>query len=133
MLEANQKGGGTLGECLRDQSFGALFAVSLGGRILTWDRDAEAVFGHLASEAMGSRLVVPFARRTEAKQQLQSAVEDGCARLEVLRRRKDGQKVYVADPIARARLPLNGGVARRHRGRAKSSCRSEETGAPHAG
>jgi len=98
MLEANQKREGTLAECLLDQSLDALFAVTLGGRVLSWNRAAEYLFGYAASEAVGralDELVVPIAQRSEARQQLVASVESGSARFEGVRQRKDGQQVHV--------------------------------------
>ena len=84
---------------LIDESPDALIALSVAGRVLSWNRGAETIFGYAAEEAVGrtlDELVVPQDRVVEAHAALKKAVETGSVLFETLRRRKDGALIYVA-------------------------------------
>src|SRR5688500_5759199 len=83
---------------LLDESHDALVALSLEGRVLSWNRGAEAIFGYPSSEAIGAsldELVVPVDGRDAARAALKRAQDDGRTVFEAERRRKDGSPVTV--------------------------------------
>jgi PAS domain S-box-containing protein len=76
----------------------ALVALALDGKVLFWNRGAEALFGYTAAETLGcslEQLLVPPAQRDEAHQALAAALTNGATQLESVRRRKDGTLVHV--------------------------------------
>ena len=76
----------------------ALIAVSPKGEIIFWSGGAERVFGYAKAEAIGRRLVeliVPAELRDEESQRIRTALEQGSATFEAVRRRKDGAPVHV--------------------------------------
>jgi PAS domain S-box-containing protein len=90
--------GTSFAEDLIDESPDALLALSLEGRILAWNRGAEAIFGYTVEEAIGKpidELVVPENRRAEARQALEAVVEKGTFLFETVRRRKDGSLIHI--------------------------------------
>jgi protein-histidine pros-kinase len=95
------RGGGkgrSLTETLLDESPDALVALSPEGRILLWNKGAEAVFGYDSAEAVGQTiedLVVPEEHRREARKALEEALRTGSVLVEAQRRRKDGSLIYV--------------------------------------
>ncbi len=83
---------------LLDESPDALMALSLDGVILSWNRGAQDIFGYTTREAVGQSiddLLVPLDRRDEARQMRHAAVELGSARIEGVRRHKNGSLVHV--------------------------------------
>jgi protein-histidine pros-kinase len=85
-------------ELLLDESPDALVALSLDGRILSWNRGAETTFGYSAGEAIGRKiddLIVPQERRGEAERMLEQTVTRGSALFETERSRKDGSRIDV--------------------------------------
>src|SRR4051794_37035266 len=87
-----------LATVLLNESPDALFALSLDGKVLSWNRGAEALFGFEAKDAVGQpleRLVIPEEGRQDAQRALRLAAEKGAFLVEVLRRKKDGSVVYV--------------------------------------
>lgn len=85
-----------------DQLIGAspdvLIALSLQGRILTWNQGAVTVFGYSADEAIGQLLeglVVPEDRRAEIREKLDEVSKKGSVLFETIRRRKDGSQINV--------------------------------------
>jgi PAS domain S-box-containing protein len=85
-------------ELLVEESPNALLALSSSGRVLFWNRGAEAIFGYSASEAVGGLhedLIVPEAARASARGTLQAARREGSAVFEAIRRRKDGSLINV--------------------------------------
>jgi PAS domain S-box-containing protein len=90
--------GTSFAEDLIDESPDALLALSLDGRILAWNRGAEAIFGYTAVVAIGKpidELVVPENRRAEAKQAIADTIEKGTVLFETIRRRKDGSLIHI--------------------------------------
>ena len=64
-------------ERLLDESPDALIALSIEGRILSWNRGANAMFGYTAEDAIGSAidaLTVPEEGRAEARHALQDVL-----------------------------------------------------------
>jgi protein-histidine pros-kinase len=89
----------TLAELLVDESPDALIALTLEGRIRSWNRGAAAMFGYGAAEAIGQpldALVVPEEHRAAARAAVATAVASGTALFEAVRRRKDGSLLHVA-------------------------------------
>jgi protein-histidine pros-kinase len=76
----------------------ALITLSAEGRVLSWNRGAEATFGFAAAEAVGRSLrdlVVPRDRGRELEEQAHTALRLGSAVYESVRRRKDGTLIHV--------------------------------------
>jgi protein-histidine pros-kinase len=93
---------------LLDESPDALIALSVDGRIRSWNRGAGSMFGYTAEEAVGKaigELIVPEDDRTTARHALQDAVHRGTAVLEAVRRRKDGSLLHVDVTMRRVDLP----------------------------
>ena len=95
-------------EQLLDESTDALIAISLDGRVLSWNRGAEALFGYASDEVMShpiDDLIVPEERRNEAVQTLARTLESGFTRAETVRRRKDGTLITVDVSMRRVSDP----------------------------
>jgi protein-histidine pros-kinase len=93
---------------LVDESPDALIALSLEGRILSWNRGAEAMFGYARAEALGQpidELLAPPEQRREGQLALGDAVERGSAVLETVRRRRDGALIFVDVAMRRVTTP----------------------------
>ena len=91
---------------LAGESPDALFALGEDGRILTWNRAAQRVFGYCATEACTALLedlVIPPDRRAEQQQRLQEALAGHTTTFESVRRRKDASMLYVDVTMQRAR------------------------------
>jgi PAS domain S-box-containing protein len=69
-----------LAQRLLDTSPDALLTITEDGRVLSWNRGAEPMFGYTAEEAIGRRIVdltVPDELRREASIRLRQGVEGG--------------------------------------------------------
>jgi PAS domain S-box-containing protein len=76
----------------------ALIAFSPEGRVLSWSRGAEAMFGYAEAEAVGRSLddlVVPADGRDEAREEMAGLLGRGSARFQTVRRRMDGSLLDV--------------------------------------
>jgi PAS domain S-box-containing protein len=83
---------------LVDEAPDALLALSLSGRVLSWNRGAERIFGYTAAEAVGAaldELIVPAQQRHEAQLQLARATRGELALFETVRERRDGGLLHV--------------------------------------
>jgi PAS domain S-box-containing protein len=83
---------------LVDEAPDALLALSLSGRVLSWNRGAERIFGYTAAEAVGAaldELIVPAQQRHEAAVQLARATRGELALFETVRQRRDGGLLHV--------------------------------------
>src|SRR4051812_19964114 len=83
---------------LLDESPDTLIALTVGGRIASWNRGARAMFGYTAEEAIGRSyedLTVPEEGRANARRALAEVLTRGSAVMEVVRRRKDGSLIHV--------------------------------------
>jgi PAS domain S-box-containing protein len=90
--------GALFASLLIDQSPDALFALSLDGRVLSWNKGAESIFGYSAPEAVGQPidlLVVSEDARPEAARARRKTIEQGLLQFEATRCRKDGSAVQV--------------------------------------
>jgi len=92
-------------QCLLDASPDALFTVTDDGRVLSWNRGAESMFGFTPQEAIGRRitdLTVLDELRGEASTDLRCALATGAVAVERLRRRKEGALIPVSVVMCRA-------------------------------
>src|SRR3954471_21883568 len=83
---------------LLEQLPDAVIATTPDGRVLYWNRGAEAIFGYGPDEALQhtlNELIVPFERFEEEDQLLKETIRSGSSTRETLRRKKDGSLVYV--------------------------------------
>jgi PAS domain S-box-containing protein len=90
---------------LLDASADALLSMTHDGRVLSWNRGAESMFGFTPQEAIGRRiteLIVPEEFRGETSTDLCCAVANGAVAVERLRRRKDGALIPVSVVMHRA-------------------------------
>lgn len=77
----------------------AILVTSPDGKVLHWNRAAEAILGYTAMEAVGrplSELVLPTDRVAEDQKMRREAADHGVAVSETVRRRKDGSLVHVS-------------------------------------
>lgn len=82
-----------------ETSIDAIVSVDLDGRILTWNKGAEHLFGYAATEIIGRNvsILVPPDRQAEVAQYRARALAGGGeARLQTVRTRKDGIPVDVS-------------------------------------
>jgi len=89
----------------------AVLAVSPEGRVLHWNRAAEAIFGYTASEALGrslTELIVPVNQQREEQEIQAAALAGRLAVYESVRRRKDGSLVHVSVSSKAVREPGTG-------------------------
>ena len=92
------RSGGSFADDLIDESPDALLALSPDGRILVWNRGAEAIFGYSSAEAVGrviDQLIVAEEHRAESQQALADVLEKGAVSFATMRRRKDGVSIAV--------------------------------------
>ncbi|PYR56396.1 MAG: PAS domain-containing sensor histidine kinase [Acidobacteria bacterium] len=95
-------------ELLVNESPDALIALSLEGRIRSWNRGAAAMFGYTVDEAVGSRLeelIVPDDRRAEARAAFDEAIHRGSILIETVRRCKDGTLIHLDVSMHRVDSP----------------------------
>src|SRR5207249_2403240 len=88
----------SLAELLIDVLPDALLALSLDGRILSWNRRAVAIFGYGAEEAIGrplEDLIIREEGRSAARQAVAEVVETGATLFEAVGRHKDGSLLRV--------------------------------------
>src|SRR5439155_5133985 len=88
----------SLAELLIDVLPDALLALSLDGRILSWNRRAVAIFGYRAEEAIGrplEDLIIREEGRSEARKAVAEVVETGATLFEAVGRHKDGSLLQV--------------------------------------
>jgi PAS domain S-box-containing protein len=109
--EAGGQAAPSFAELLLDEAPVALLALTLDGRLLWWNRGAEAIFGYSADETVGrflADLVVPEEHRAEARANLNRAAESGTVLVEAIRRRKDGSLIHVDVSMRRVSGPRLG-------------------------
>jgi protein-histidine pros-kinase len=88
----------SLAERLVEESPDALLALTLDGRIRTWNQGAQTIFGYTRDEAVGqslAELLVPEEGQGDWAQAWRQVMTRGAVRLDAVRRRKDGAMVYV--------------------------------------
>jgi protein-histidine pros-kinase len=76
----------------------AIVVTNPGGRVVYWNKGAEAIFGYTSDEAMGcslAKLIIPEDRFEEESKILDEVIKTGFATFESIRRKKDGSLVYV--------------------------------------
>jgi PAS domain S-box-containing protein len=89
-----------------DSSEDAIFSKDLGGKIVSWNKGAEKLYGFTAREAIGqaSTIIIPAELRDDEKQVLaEVAAGRKAQRDEVTRLRKDGSLVPVTIAISPVR------------------------------
>ncbi|HKS06956.1 MAG TPA: PAS domain S-box protein [Gemmatimonadaceae bacterium] len=77
---------------------GALLVTSRDGTILWWNAGATTLFGYAADEVLGRTIfdtIVPADLVDTKRTWLRTAAESGSAIYESIRRRKDGQRIWV--------------------------------------
>lgn len=89
---------------IMENSADAIIGKEITGKIITWNRGAERMFGYSRREAIGqylSDLIIPDRLKKEETQILkQVANKETIERMETLRRRKDGTEFPVSATIA---------------------------------
>jgi PAS domain S-box-containing protein len=94
-----------LAQRLLDTSPDALLTITADGRVVSWNRGAESMFGYTSEEAIGRRiddLTVPDEVRGETSIILREASQGGSITVESVRRRKDGVLIPVQVVLDRA-------------------------------
>jgi PAS domain S-box-containing protein len=102
-----------LDRMLVEESPDAVIATCAEGRILYWNKAAEAIFGYGSAEMLGHTLyetIVPPERRAEEQQILHEALAAGTVTYESFRTRQDGSLVYV-DVTSKAIKDARGKIA----------------------
>jgi PAS domain S-box-containing protein len=102
--------GKSLAELLLDESPDPLIALTLEGRIRSWNQGASAMFGYTAEEAVGrgmDDLTVPEEGRTDARRALQDVITTGTTRIKTIRRHRNGALIDVA--LSMRRVDVTGG------------------------
>jgi PAS domain S-box-containing protein len=87
-----------LGRKLFGETPDALIATGVDGKIVYWNKAAEAMFGFRSDEAVGrvlSDLIVPGDRVGEDQKFLEEALSSDLVVHESIRRKKDGSLIYV--------------------------------------
>jgi PAS domain S-box-containing protein len=87
-----------IAERLVDEAPDALLALSLSGRVLSWNRGAANIFGYSPDEAQGrllEELIVPPEERESAREQLAIVVSLGTTLFKAKRLRRDGALLDV--------------------------------------
>src|SRR5688572_23684441 len=88
----------SLAALLVDEAPDALLALSPEGRVLFWNRGAEALFGYAARETVGrtlDELTISEKDREQARRALEQVNRSGRTSFEASRRCKDGSMVHV--------------------------------------
>ena len=109
-LAVPRSGAKWFAEQLLDESPDTLIALTLEGRIESWNRGAHDMFGYTAEEAVGRAiddLTVPQEGRTEARHALDVVLTTGSTQIETIRRHKDGTLVHVR--LSMRRVDARGG------------------------
>jgi protein-histidine pros-kinase len=84
---------------LWDEIPDAVVVLTPAGRVLSWSKAAEAIFGYPRAEAVGAQLrelVVPANLLEEDRHYLEQTLAGGAVAYESVRRRKDGSLVQVS-------------------------------------
>jgi PAS domain S-box-containing protein len=88
----------SVADLLVDESPDALIALTLDGRVLSWNRAARTMFGYALDEAIGRALeglTSPEDRRDETRRALERVREVGSATLETVGQHKNGTRLDV--------------------------------------
>lgn len=92
---------------LVDNAYDAIITTDLEGRIITWNRSAQNIFGWTAEEAAGqklSRLLIPPDMQAENEQLIHSIfIGRSVSGVESVHKKKDGSKIDVSLTVS----PLN--------------------------
>jgi PAS domain S-box-containing protein len=99
-------------ELLLDESQEALIALTIDGRIFTWNRGAETLLGYTAADALGRAVddfAIPEGGRTQARQAFDQAVATGSSLHDAPRVHKRGNSLQLQ--VSMRRLAGPDGVA----------------------
>ena len=90
-----------------ESSDDAIFGVAMDGTITRWNQGAEKIYGYTEAEVIGQSIsiLIPAGRRDEVPRTLDRLERGEVIIREVLRRRKDGQEIYVSLTISPMRNP----------------------------
>ena len=90
-----------------DSSADAIFGVAMDGTITRWNKGAEKIYGYTEAEIIGQSIsiLIPAGHRDEVPRTLGQLERGEVIIREVLRRRKDGQEIYVSLTISPVRNP----------------------------
>ena len=90
-----------------ESSDDAIFGVAMDGTITRWNKGAEKIYGYAEAEVIGQSIsiLIPAGRRDEVPRTLGQLERGEVIIREVLRRRKDGQEIYVSLTISPMRNP----------------------------
>lgn len=85
----------------------AIVSMTLDGRVETWNRGAEDLFGYSEAEMLGKRktLIIPDGDIEEFEKHRTAILEGHSVRAETRRQRKDGSIVHVSLTAAPIRIP----------------------------
>ena len=85
-------------DSLVDHAPDAIIAYLPSGKVLFWNKGAEAIFGYTREEAVGrllTDLIIPAERTEEEQRILHDVLRVGVSTCETVRRKKDGSLVYI--------------------------------------
>ncbi|MDP4256189.1 MAG: PAS domain S-box protein [Bacteroidota bacterium] len=89
-----------LGVILRNVKDHAIFMIDPGGRVMSWNKGAEAIKGYAEQEVIGKPISIFYTeegnRNGEPAHNLRKAAEEGHFETVGLRRRKDGSEFWAA-------------------------------------
>ena len=90
-----------------ESSADAIFGVAMDGTITRWNKGAEKIYGYAEAEIIGQSIsiLIPAGHRDEVPRTLGQLERGEVIIREVLRRRKDGQEIYVSLTISPMRNP----------------------------
>ena len=91
----------------------AIVALDEQGKVASWNKGAESVFGYSESEMVGQSGAVTFTPEDQASHQLEkeitTAAEVGCVEHECWQQRKDGRRIFVRGRICPIRTERSHG------------------------
>jgi two-component system, cell cycle sensor histidine kinase and response regulator CckA len=90
-----------------ESSDDAIFGVTMEGTITRWNKGAEKIYGYTEAEVIGQSIsiLIPAGRPDEVPRTLGRLERGEVIIREALRRRKDGQEIYVSLTISPIRNP----------------------------
>jgi PAS domain S-box-containing protein len=86
-----------------ESSNDAIIGETLQGKITSWNKGAEHIFGYTAQESIGQMITLTYPpNRIPEEEEILAKLKRGeqIANFETIRRRKDGQDIYVAMTIS---------------------------------
>ena len=88
-----------------ESSEDAIMSADLEGRVTSWNRGAELIFGYTAEEMIGESISIlaPEEEGHQPMERLEAAVAMGEGRYESIRRRKDGTRIDISLTVSPVR------------------------------